>query len=76
MIRRPPRSTLFPYTTLFRSPQSFEAKIDQVGSTGDGHYDCFFIGYGHNEYEAKQNVIEQVDNLIKNLKRIKDNTDV
>src|SRR2546427_12934420 len=23
MIRRPPRSTLFPYTTLFRSPQPF-----------------------------------------------------
>src|SRR2546423_9050975 len=23
MIRRPPRSTLFPYTTLFRSPESF-----------------------------------------------------
>src|SRR3712207_8379164 len=23
MIRRPPRSTLFPYTTLFRSPASF-----------------------------------------------------
>src|SRR3990170_4346831 len=23
MIRRPPRSTLFPYTTLFRSPDSF-----------------------------------------------------
>src|SRR2546426_12615550 len=23
MIRRPPRSTLFPYTTLFRSPQDF-----------------------------------------------------
>src|SRR5258708_24084421 len=23
MIRRPPRSTLFPYTTLFRSSQSF-----------------------------------------------------
>src|SRR2546425_7056952 len=23
MIRRPPRSTLFPYTTLFRSPISF-----------------------------------------------------
>src|SRR3989442_8994280 len=22
MIRRPPRSTLFPYTTLFRSPES------------------------------------------------------
>src|SRR5256885_3288727 len=24
MIRRPPRSTLFPYTTLFRSPLAFE----------------------------------------------------
>src|SRR2546429_727644 len=23
MIRRPPRSTLFPYTTLFRSPRGF-----------------------------------------------------
>src|SRR3712207_7274584 len=25
MIRRPPRSTLFPYTTLFRSPQEAAA---------------------------------------------------
>src|SRR3712207_8617756 len=24
MIRRPPRSTLFPYTTLFRSPEALE----------------------------------------------------
>src|SRR2546426_7920808 len=24
MIRRPPRSTLFPYTTLFRSPVGFD----------------------------------------------------
>src|SRR3712207_7458416 len=28
MIRRPPRSTLFPYTTLFRSA---------AGAVGDGH---------------------------------------
>src|SRR3712207_8199737 len=26
MIRRPPRSTLFPYTTLFRSPQRLPAR--------------------------------------------------
>src|SRR3712207_8914613 len=26
MIRRPPRSTLFPYTTLFRSEEAAEAK--------------------------------------------------
>src|SRR3712207_8362809 len=29
MIRRPPRSTLFPYTTLFRS-------VDDVGEVGAG----------------------------------------
>src|SRR2546430_5926133 len=27
MIRRPPRSTLFPYTTLFRSFASFQSKV-------------------------------------------------
>src|SRR3712207_7369819 len=31
MIRRPPRSTLFPYTTLFRSPGDLDAPILQVG---------------------------------------------
>src|SRR5690348_17789234 len=32
MIRRPPRSTLFPYTTLFRSPadDSIKRKLDDV----------------------------------------------
>src|SRR5256885_7762591 len=27
MIRRPPRSTLFPYTTLFRSASTFESPV-------------------------------------------------
>src|SRR3712207_9115397 len=31
MIRRPPRSTLFPYTTLFRS------RVDQGDPAGPGH---------------------------------------
>src|SRR2546422_10765926 len=30
MIRRPPRSTLFPYTTLFRSGQLLEALLRNV----------------------------------------------
>src|SRR3712207_7269348 len=34
MIRRPPRSTLFPYTTLFRSEGS--ADSGSGGSGGDG----------------------------------------
>src|SRR2546427_11589873 len=29
MIRRPPRSTLFPYTTLFRSPGRLGARLDR-----------------------------------------------
>src|SRR3989449_4144081 len=31
MIRRPPRSTLFPYTTLFRSP---DATLESIRRTG------------------------------------------
>src|SRR3712207_8064854 len=34
MIRRPPRSTLFPYTTLFRSQLSKELKEALKTSTG------------------------------------------
>src|SRR2546422_3389042 len=30
MIRRPPRSTLFPYTTLFRSPAGARAEPDSA----------------------------------------------
>src|SRR2546430_10864460 len=33
MIRRPPRSTLFPYTTLFRSRQA--ARHDDLGAAVD-----------------------------------------
>src|SRR5437773_10297342 len=32
MIRRPPRSTLFPYTTLFRSPGASQHQHDPLGS--------------------------------------------
>src|SRR6266705_58556 len=31
MIRRPPRSTLFPYTTLFRSLEDVRVEVDQPG---------------------------------------------
>src|SRR5260221_10497942 len=34
MIRRPPRSTLFPYTTLFRSPESMSKMFAAVGTDG------------------------------------------
>src|SRR3989454_5018565 len=45
MIRRPPRSTLFPYTTLFRSP----FKNNQFGGVVGGplvrNHTFFFVGY-------------------------------
>src|SRR2546426_4966077 len=34
MIRRPPRSTLFPYTTLFRSNVTLNCLSTRVSSTG------------------------------------------
>src|SRR2546430_10268337 len=30
MIRRPPRSTLFPYTTLFRSPYAASIVLEEI----------------------------------------------
>src|SRR3712207_7266143 len=36
MIRRPPRSTLFPYTTLFRSQEVAEAgRVEHAGHADD-----------------------------------------
>src|SRR3712207_7791802 len=37
MIRRPPRSTLFPYTTLFRSPRKPPCTKDQREPTFRAH---------------------------------------
>src|SRR3712207_7680818 len=49
MIRRPPRSTLFPYTTLFRSPWATnlytETLIDRVrDALGDAYWGFWMLG--------------------------------
>src|SRR3712207_6945051 len=36
MIRRPPRSTLFPYTTLFRSPEALPTAAGGADRTAPG----------------------------------------
>src|SRR2546430_7063369 len=36
MIRRPPRSTLFPYTTLFRSIRPIEGDLERVVAGAQG----------------------------------------
>src|SRR5256885_10758926 len=48
MIRRPPRSTLFPYTTLFRSDTTWQAYNDYGGSslyTGNPMGRAFKVSY-------------------------------
>src|SRR5256885_9340559 len=45
MIRRPPRSTLFPYTTLFRSTRKVSAEVDLVHQqTQNQRYGSSHIG--------------------------------
>src|ERR1019366_10782376 len=53
MIRRPPRSTLFPYTTLFRSPRG---RLDRRGSHGWG-------GPGHRS-EEHTSELQSLTNLV------------
>src|SRR3712207_7825799 len=45
MIRRPPRSTLFPYTTLFRSLPEAD-RPDHVLADAQVDHGLFFIGKG------------------------------
>src|SRR3712207_7002645 len=48
MIRRPPRSTLFPYTTLFRSVRDDEGGaegFDGVGDVRDAHPEQGGVGH-------------------------------
>src|SRR3712207_8368152 len=43
MIRRPPRSTLFPYTTLFRSEQLVIQVLDHRGAGAGGQHDIALV---------------------------------
>src|SRR3712207_8220846 len=63
MIRRPPRSTLFPYTTLFRSRVAGEERVDEhlralvlqqegrVAEPGDLHEPLLLLRVGTSSHE-------------------------
>src|SRR3712207_6922053 len=51
MIRRPPRSTLFPYTTLFRSPGLVHGHAEQFEEIAAGVAQPA-VGVGHPDAEG------------------------
>src|SRR5690554_7232286 len=76
MYRRPPRSTLFPYTTLFRSPSfSFEG---HPNNTSEEHlktlYELGFtrVSYGVQDYNP---TVQQAIHRIQPFENVKRATD-
>src|SRR5690348_17921660 len=63
MIRRPPRSTLFPYTTLFRSPGSFapDALTSLLAEAGQDAYDVLVLDSWSHYWMGVDGMLEQVD---------------
>src|SRR5256886_14032321 len=70
MIRRPPRSTLFPYTTLFRSPIAIDNDY-AIWRAFDNHYwPALYVidaqgrirhhQFGEGEYERSERIIQQL----------------
>src|SRR5690554_7737173 len=62
MIRRPPRSTLFPYTTLFRSTNGYQISGEWSKCTGANHATLFSLTANSKKEGAKIFVVpkEQV----------------
>src|SRR2546427_6926519 len=54
MIRRPPRSTLFPYTTLFRS-----RLVDGAGALQEDTIDRHALSGTHSETIARPDLVER-----------------
>src|SRR2546426_6044197 len=69
MIRRPPRSTLFPYTTLFRSLEHFVDRLHRLDLeqllhlVGDLH-DVALIARRHERSEEHTSELQSPCNLV------------
>src|SRR2546427_3534167 len=65
MIRRPPRSTLFPYTTLFRSNGRVECRDAQrVNELGDQALRQAGAQVGHGRSEEHTSELQSQSNLV------------
>src|SRR5258708_8454323 len=58
MIRRPPRSTLFPYTTLFRSIVE-DAAVRRIDCDGGNHPDAARPDATHFDLAARKDIAQQ-----------------
>src|SRR2546430_6999708 len=61
MIRRPPRSTLFPYTTLFRSLELLEALRGaevMIGHERQALFERELLGAGAQEFRSEEHTSE------------------
>src|SRR5436309_13277831 len=57
MIRRPPRSTLFPYTTLFRSVDKSATRAE-CGANDRATITCFRFDYGGTLWRSEEHTSE------------------
>src|SRR5258708_21427256 len=77
MIRRPPRSTLFPYTTLFRSARAQVAQVDhhavvRIARAGDA--DLGVVGRSEEHTSELQSPDHLVCRLLLEKKKTHSNT--
>src|SRR2546430_12344943 len=72
MIRRPPRSTLFPYTTLFRSPLCARRQDGQGAVSKRRRHDHLRSEEHTSELQSQSNLVCRLL-LEKKKKQIKDN---
>src|SRR2546430_16922246 len=72
MIRRPPRSTLFPYTTLFRSASAAPGKVGvinirgAIGNTAEGKQAQAEL---QSQFAPRQTEIENMNKQINDLRQ-------
>src|SRR2546423_11999657 len=64
MIRRPPRSTLFPYTTLFRSLPDPHALLLWIGDAGEPLEEALLCGDVHERSEEHTSELQSLAYLV------------